>query len=176
MNDVQQREAARHFADYWKGKGYEKGESQKFWLSLLSDVFGIEHAAEYISFEDQVHLDHTSFIDGYIPATHVLIEQKGIGKDMKKPIRQSDGPLLLGELLSQHGQLGFRARDGLFIVLNASPGQTEGGLSFLDLLIDGAHIAREIAGVQRQRDHQFAQGFSHEISPSYSCEIRGSVV
>ncbi len=61
-------------------------------------------------------------------------------------------------------QLGFRARDGLFIVFNASPGQTEGGLGFLDLLVDGAHIAREIAGVQRQRDYQFAQGFSHKVS------------
>ena len=94
MNDVEQRAAAKHFADYWKGKGYEKGESQKFWLSLLTDVFGVKHAAEYIAFEDQVHLDHTSFIDGYIPETHVLIEQKGIGKDLKKPIRQSDGTLL----------------------------------------------------------------------------------
>ena len=60
MNEVQQRAAAKHFAEYWKGKGYEKGESQKFWLSLLTDVFGVEHAAEYIMFEDQVHLDHTS--------------------------------------------------------------------------------------------------------------------
>ncbi len=94
MNDVQQRAAAKHFADYWKGKGYEKGDSQKFWLSLLTDVFGVEHAAEFISFEDQVHLDHTSFIDGYIPATHVLIEQKSIGKSLSQPIRQSDGSLL----------------------------------------------------------------------------------
>ena len=45
-----------------------------------------------------------------------------------------------------------------------SPGQSEGGLGFLDLLVDGAHIAREIAGVQRQRDYQFAQGFSHKVS------------
>lgn len=94
MNDVQQRAAARHFAEYWKDKGYEKGESQKFWLSLLTDVFGLEHAAEYIAFEDQVHLDHTSFIDGYIPETHVLIEQKSLGKDLRQPIRQSDGTLL----------------------------------------------------------------------------------
>ena len=94
MKNIQQQDAAKHFAEYWKGKGYEKGESQKFWLSLLTDVFGVAHAAEYISFEDQVHLDHTSFIDGYIPATHVLIEQKGIGKDLKKPIKQSDGTLL----------------------------------------------------------------------------------
>ena len=65
MTDVQQRAAAKHFAEYWKGKGYEKGESQKFWLSLLSDVFGVEHVAEAIEFEDQVRLDKTSFIDGY---------------------------------------------------------------------------------------------------------------
>ena len=30
--------------------------------SLLSDVFGVEHTAEYIDFEDQVHLDHTSLL------------------------------------------------------------------------------------------------------------------
>ena len=94
MDDVQQRNAAKHFADFWKGKGYEKGETQKFWLSLLGEVLGVEHPAEYITFEDQVHLDHTSFMDGYIPLTRVLIEQKGLGKDLRKPIRQSDGSLL----------------------------------------------------------------------------------
>ena len=94
MTDVQQRAAAKHFADYWQGKGYEKGQSQKFWLSLLSDVFGVEHAAEYIDFEDQVHLDHTSFIDGFIPTTKVLIEQKSLGKSLTAPIQQSDGSLL----------------------------------------------------------------------------------
>ena len=45
-------------------------------------------------FEDQVHLDHTSFIDGYIPETKVLIEQKSLGKNLKSPIKQSDGTLL----------------------------------------------------------------------------------
>ncbi len=94
MTDVQQRAAAKHFVEYWQGKGYEKGQSQPFWLSLLSDVFGVEHAAEYISFEDQVHLDHTSFIDGFIPATKVLIEQKSLGKSLTAPIPQSDGSLL----------------------------------------------------------------------------------
>ena len=94
MNDVQQRKAAKEFAAYWKDKGYEKGESQKFWMSLLSDVFGVQNVAQFIEFEDQVHLDHTSFIDGYIPSTKVLIEQKGLGKDLNKPIKQSDGSLL----------------------------------------------------------------------------------
>lgn len=94
MNDVQQREAAKRFAEYWKGKGYEKGESQAFWLSLLRDVYGVEHPEQFILFEEQVHLDHTSFIDGTIPSTRVLIEQKGLGKDLKSPIKQSDGMLL----------------------------------------------------------------------------------
>lgn len=94
MTDVQQRAAAKAFSEYWADKGYEKGESQPFWLSLLRDVYGVEHPEQYITFEDQVHLDHTSFIDGRIPETRVLIEQKGLDKDLKKPIKQSDGTLL----------------------------------------------------------------------------------
>ena len=94
MTDVEKRAAARHFIEVWTGKGYEKGESQKFWLSLLSDVLGVAHASEVITFEDQVHLDHTSFIDGFIPETHVLIEQKSLGKSLTAAIKQSDGTML----------------------------------------------------------------------------------
>ncbi|MBQ3069212.1 MAG: class I SAM-dependent DNA methyltransferase [Clostridia bacterium] len=94
MNDTKQRAAAKAFAEFWKDRGYEKGESQPFWLSLLRDVLGVESPEKAIIFEEQVRLDHTSFIDGVIPSTHVLIEQKGRGKDLNKPIRQSDGSLL----------------------------------------------------------------------------------
>ena len=95
MTDVQQRAAAKAFAAYWKGKGYEKGESQAFWLSLLRDVYGVEHPEQYISFEEQVHIDKsTGFIDGTIAATKVLIEQKGLGKNLNKGIKQSDGSFL----------------------------------------------------------------------------------
>lgn len=94
MTDAEQRAAAKKFAAYWQGKGYEKGQSQPFWLSLLRNVYGVEHPETYIEFEDKVMLDHTSFIDGMIPATHVLIEQKELGKDLRKAIRQSDGSLL----------------------------------------------------------------------------------
>lgn len=92
--DKDARAGAKAFADRWEGKGYEKGESQVFWLSLLRDVFGVERPEEYISFEEQVKIDRTSFIDGFISATHVMIEQKGLGKSLKKPIRQSDGSYL----------------------------------------------------------------------------------
>ncbi|MCM1512144.1 MAG: hypothetical protein NC112_03395 [Oxalobacter formigenes] len=94
MNDAKQRLAARKFAADWADKGYEKGQSQTFWLTLLSDVLGVEDAGNFITFEEQVKLDHTSFIDGMIPATHVLIEQKSLGKNLKAGIRQSDGSLL----------------------------------------------------------------------------------
>ena len=95
MTEKDQKAAAKAFAAFWKDKGYEKGESQAFWMSLLRDVYGIEHPEQFISFEDQVKLDHTSFIDGYIDAPHVMIEQKGLGKDLRKGIKQSDGSILL---------------------------------------------------------------------------------
>ena len=95
MTDIKQKAAAKAFAKYWEDKGYEKGESQKFWLSLLRDVFGVAEPEKLITFEDQVKLDSsTGFIDAYIAETKVMIEQKGRGKDLNKPIRQSDGSML----------------------------------------------------------------------------------
>lgn len=94
MNDLEIKKQVKAFTEYWADKGYEKGESQKFWLDLLEHVLGIPNARDYITFEDQVKLDHTSFIDGFISATHVLIEQKGRNKDLRKAIKQSDGTLL----------------------------------------------------------------------------------
>lgn len=79
------------FVERWTGKGYEKGQSQLFWTELLTDVLGVETPSEVISFEDQVKLDHTAFIDAYIKKTHVMIEQKSINKDLRTPIKQSDG-------------------------------------------------------------------------------------
>lgn len=94
MTQSEQKKAAKKFSEDWKDKGYEKGESQKFWLDLLCNVFDIKDFSSFITFEDQVKLDHTSFIDGYIPQTKVLIEQKSIDKDLRAPIKQSDGTFL----------------------------------------------------------------------------------
>ena len=94
MLDKEQKKAAKEFAARWEGKGYEKGQSQQFWIDLLVNVFGVKDIAGFISFEDQVMLDHTSFIDGYINSTHVMIEQKSIDKDLRKGIKQSDGSVL----------------------------------------------------------------------------------
>ena len=94
MDDKQMKAAAKAFAAYWKDKGYEKGESQPFWLSFLRDVLGVNQPEKFIRFESQVKLDNTSFIDGFIEATHILIEQKSVDKDLRKGIKQSDGTVL----------------------------------------------------------------------------------
>ena len=93
-SDKQQAIAAAAFAERWKGRGYEKGDSQVFWTELLTEVFGIENPSTFIRYEEQVKVDKTNFIDGHIPSTRVLIEQKSIDKDLRKGIVQSDGSLL----------------------------------------------------------------------------------
>ena len=47
MNDKEQKLAAKKFAEDWEGKGYEKGDSQKFWLALLNRVYGIAEPDKY---------------------------------------------------------------------------------------------------------------------------------
>ena len=94
MTEKQQSMAAAAFAKRWEGRGYEKGESQTFWIELLTEIFGVESPSVFITFEQQAQLDHTSFIDGMIPSTHVMIEQKSLGKDLRQAIKQSDGSLL----------------------------------------------------------------------------------
>ena len=94
QNSASHKLAIKKFIDRWTGHGYEKGESQTFWIELLQDVLLVEHPTSIISFESQVKLSHTSFIDAYIPHTKVMIEQKSINKDLRAPVLQSDGSML----------------------------------------------------------------------------------
>ena len=87
--------SAAEFAVRWKNRGYERGESQPFWLDLLSSVFGIDTpTAGFIRFEEHHKVDESNFVDCRIPSTRVLIEQKSLGIDLRAPKRQSDGSLL----------------------------------------------------------------------------------
>jgi hypothetical protein len=94
MTDRERRTAAARFAADWKDHGDEKQETQVFWLTLLQKVYGVDEPEKYIAFEVPVKLDHTSFIDGYISETRVLIEQKGVDIDLRKGYKQSDGSML----------------------------------------------------------------------------------
>ena len=93
--DTKQRQAAKAFVKDWHGKGYEKGETARFWMDLLGRVFGITNPAQFIQFEIPVKTilkeKGSDFIDGYIPSTKVLIEQKGSKVDLGAKYRQSDG-------------------------------------------------------------------------------------
>lgn len=94
MTAVEQRIAAKEFAADWAGRGDEKQETQTFWLSLLRKVYGVSEPGKFIEFEVRVKLEHTSFIDGLIKDTRVLIEQKGQDIDLRKGYKQSDGSML----------------------------------------------------------------------------------
>lgn len=89
-----QSKSAKEFAEYWKDRGYEKGETQTFWLTLLRDVLGVANPEKTILFEEQIKLENIGFIDALIPSTHVLIEQKSKHKDAREKIKQSDGSFL----------------------------------------------------------------------------------
>ena len=140
MKATEQQTAAKKFVKEWSGKGYEKGECQKFWIDLLCNVFGIQDFADYIFFEEQVKekivftkksqksQTITNFIDAYIPSTRVMIEQKSSNKDLRERTRQSDGKFLtpyeqakryVAELpLSQHPKWIVACNFSEFLVYN----------------------------------------------------------
>lgn len=91
---AEKRAAIRAFVKKWQGKGDEKQETQRFWMALLQNIYDVADPSQYIQFEKTVQLGHQSYIDGYIPATKVLIEQKGRDIDLSKGQKQSDGSIL----------------------------------------------------------------------------------
>ena len=94
MTEKEKRAAAKQFVSDWNNRGDEKQETQSFWLSLLQKVFGVAEPEKYIRFEMPVKLDNTSFIDGFIKDTLVLIEQKSMNVNLDKKHGQSDGSSL----------------------------------------------------------------------------------
>ena len=94
MTQIQQTQNAKEFSEFWKDRGAEKQEAQRYWIGLLQEVLGIENPSRYIEFEKPVKLSHTSYIDGFINSTKVLIEQKGSKIDLTKSYPQSDGSML----------------------------------------------------------------------------------
>ncbi|MCI8464729.1 MAG: class I SAM-dependent DNA methyltransferase [Lachnospiraceae bacterium] len=94
MTEMEKRTAATKFYNNWCGIGDEKSDSQRFWIEFFGEVLGIKDVTQKIIFEKRVMVDkQTKFIDGYIPETRVLIEQKSITKSLDKRIPQSDGAM-----------------------------------------------------------------------------------
>ena len=75
----------KNFIERWQNHGYERGESQKFWIDLL-ETLGEDNVTQKIFFEQQIN---GKFIDAIIPAKKVLIEQKSLGKNLSDAYDQA---------------------------------------------------------------------------------------
>lgn len=116
MEVVEQRKAAKDFAEKWAGKGDEKQDTQNFWLSLLQDVYGAEHPTDIAQFEKRVA---KGFIDVYLPETRVLIEQKSLkfSLDEKEP-RQGKMVTPYEQARDYVSQLGMEEKPRYIITCN----------------------------------------------------------
>ena len=75
------KKALRAFAERWRGQGYEKGETQQFWLQLL-------RALGYPRVDDVLferHLPSGGYVDVWLRDADALVEQKSFGVDLDKP-------------------------------------------------------------------------------------------
>ncbi len=95
MEDKDIAREAKKFSMDWHERGYEKGETQKFWRGLLKNVLQVAEPDKIIDFELPIKIEgQTKFIDAYISATKILIEQKSFGVELDKKESQSDGTFL----------------------------------------------------------------------------------
>ena len=98
MDDKQIKQNLKVQTKFWNAQGgYEKGQAQQFWNSILRCFDDKINLSETIVYEKQVKepgTNNTKFIDGYITKTRVIIEQKSSHIDLNKPEPQSDGSKL----------------------------------------------------------------------------------
>ena len=93
MDDKQIKQNLKVQTKFWNAQGgYEKGQAQQFWNSILRCFDDKINLSETIVYEKQVKepgTNNTKFIDGYITKTRVIIEQKSSHIDLNKPESQS---------------------------------------------------------------------------------------
>ena len=80
---MQRVQRAKAFAEKWKGRGYEKGDTASFWLELLRDVVGMTDVTTAARFETSTN--QRGFIDVVIRDAKTVVEQKSLGVDLDKP-------------------------------------------------------------------------------------------
>ncbi len=121
MTEKEMKSAAKAFADYWQDKGDEKQETARFWIELLSKVLGVNDPTKFIEFEKPVMVEkNQKYIDGYIPSTKVLIEQKGSHVKLGRTAVQSDGEKLTpyGQAFRYNNYLPYDQKAKFIIVCN----------------------------------------------------------
>lgn len=60
MADTERRSAAAKFAADWKNHDDEKQEAQRFWLSLLQNIYSVEQPTSIIELEKRVEVDNSN--------------------------------------------------------------------------------------------------------------------
>ena len=88
MNDI------KKFVAQWSGRGYEKEETQPFWLSFLRDALNVPEPENLICFEVPIKLKQYQLIDAFFPDTKVIIEQKSLSENLTQEKSQSDDSTL----------------------------------------------------------------------------------
>ena len=123
MTEKEQKSAAKAFAEYWQDKGDEKQETARFWIELLGKVLGVDDPTKFIEFEKPVIVEkNQKYIDGYIPSTKILIEQKGSHVKLGRTAVQSDGEKLTpyGQAFRYNNYLPYDQKAKFIIVSNFS--------------------------------------------------------
>jgi len=84
------RANAAHFSEEWKGKGYEKGQTQSFYDEFFA-IFGVPRKQVAV-YEQRVKALDTArtggFIDLFWPGT-LIVEQKSSGRDLTRAMSQA---------------------------------------------------------------------------------------
>ena len=123
MTEKEMKSAAKAFAEYWQDKGDEKQETARFWIELLGKVLGVDDPTKFIEFEKTVIVEkNQKYIDGYIPSTKILIEQKGSHVKLGRTAVQSDGEKLTpyGQAFRYNNYLPYDQKAKFIIVSNFS--------------------------------------------------------
>ena len=76
MSDFKQDKEAKEFVKRWADRSSEKEFSQKFWIDLLSNVYGVEQVTEYLEFEKPREMrKHATWYTHGIPGSAELRRQ-----------------------------------------------------------------------------------------------------
>lgn len=128
MKEVEQRKAAKAFAEKWKGVGDEKQDTHTFWIELFQKVYGVKDATDHFKFEYRVKRESVNgkrdttvtYIDALLPKTNVLIEQKSITVDLDSAYEQSDkqGLTPFGQAMQYNAWLPVDLRAKWIVVCN----------------------------------------------------------
>ncbi|VEI13070.1 DNA methyltransferase [Trueperella bialowiezensis] len=119
LTETQRRHNAQAFAQTWRGRGYEKGDTQQFWGNLLRSVMGVPEDQTVTGVRYEEGTSRRGFIDVIIPDAKTLIEQKSIGVDLDRPeMRQGQMVTPFEQALNYANSLPNSQRPDYIIVCN----------------------------------------------------------